>query len=257
MKTNKIEGIRRSSARKLSPSRLYETDDLRRVTGDTLRPGGFSLTDEAILRCGLCAGDMVLDAGCGRGATVAHMRHQYGIRAVGMDVSYGLLSCGMNAAGALPLVHGKIPHLPFPERTFQAVFCECVLSLTQDRRQALDAFYQSLAPGGFLVLSDIYSKTAVSMTDRHPLKTQTCINGAISLERVQREVIQTGFRLLHMQDHTPLLTQLAANLIFTYGSMDCFWGRFCSPDSLERARQGIKQIRPGYYLLIAQKRTPI
>ncbi len=44
---------------------------LRAVTGPTLRPGGFALTERAVALAGLLPGWPVLDVGAGGGASVA------------------------------------------------------------------------------------------------------------------------------------------------------------------------------------------
>ena len=56
---------------------VYENEDMRRVTGDTLRPGGMFLTDRAIKICDFKYGDKILDVGCGMGVTVEKLKREY------------------------------------------------------------------------------------------------------------------------------------------------------------------------------------
>ena len=55
-------------------SRPYESPALREAIGPALRPGGLDLTERAARYCGLAAGDLVLDVGCGIGATAAFLK---------------------------------------------------------------------------------------------------------------------------------------------------------------------------------------
>ena len=51
---------------------LYGTEAFREVAGETLRPGGLELTRyglDCMAEAGLAQGGLVLDAGCGTGAS--------------------------------------------------------------------------------------------------------------------------------------------------------------------------------------------
>mgnify|MGYP001004177448 CR=1 FL=1 len=42
----------------------YESDDMKNITGETLRPGGFTLTDKAVKFCKLSSKDSIMDLFC-------------------------------------------------------------------------------------------------------------------------------------------------------------------------------------------------
>ena len=67
-------------------------------------------------------------------------------------------------------------------------------------------------------------------------------------------VEESGLTAVIWEDHSALLKQLAAQLIFSFGSLNAFWAATCSeglPDAIEAT---VKRARPGYYLLIAQRK---
>lgn len=66
---------------------LYETKHLEGTTGETLRPGGYELTEKIINRCAFKKGDEILDLGCGNGATLHYLKEKYGIDGMGLDPS--------------------------------------------------------------------------------------------------------------------------------------------------------------------------
>lgn len=205
---------------------LWKTPELRVAAGNTLRPGGFALTDRAAEILGVLPGWRVLDVGCGLGSTVGRLRARYGAQAWGVDFSMEQLA----AADGLPgLVRARGDCLPFRTGTFDALFCECVLSLLDDRARALEEFARVLKPGGHLVLTDLYSGDGCACPG------DSCATRAGSLADVRGLLSKHGFGVTLAEDHSPHLRDLAARLIWVGG------GRKCACDG-----------HLSYYLMIAQ-----
>ncbi|MFH0726497.1 MAG: methyltransferase domain-containing protein [Pseudomonadota bacterium] len=232
---------------------LYESPEIREVTGETIRPGGFSLTDRAVPRCGFSHGNLILDAGCGTGATVERLVTRHGLRAVGVDISRLLLSQGAAKNQNRTLAVATIPRLPFKPGVFDGVFCECVLSLVPDRAGTLRGFCDVLKPDGYLVLTDIYARSDRMTPDLPVPGVRTCINGALPLDTLSGLVTGAGFTIHLIEDHSALLRELAVRLIFEFGSLSQFWGSWCSKETATETRETVNRLKPGYYLLIAQK----
>ncbi len=62
----------------------------------------------------------ILDLCCGAGRHIQAMRNR-GLAAIGMDLSPVLLGAARRCAGAVSLVRGDMRHLPFRDRSFDAV----------------------------------------------------------------------------------------------------------------------------------------
>lgn len=206
---------------------LWEREELRAVAGDTLRPGGFELTDRAAAHIGLLPGQRVLDVGAGLGATVARLRSRYGVQAWGVEPSADQL---IRADGQPGLVQGFGDRLPFRAGAFDALFCECVYSLFEDRPGGLAEFHRVLKPGGFLVLSDLFASGSPASGGA------SCADRAASLDETASLVRDSGFTLDVLEDHSAHLRDLAARLAWTGEGVACGCGR------------GL-----GYFLMIAQK----
>jgi arsenite methyltransferase len=235
---------------------LYETRVLRDVTGPVIRPGGFDLTDRGVAYCGLAPGARLLDVGCGTGAAVDHLCRHHGLTAMGIDRSEALLEEGMRSHGGSALVRGRAEALPVGDGRVQAVLCECVLSLCPDPLCTLGETLRVLQPGGYLVLTDVYargSSTPVENTGR-PI-VNCCLQGAVDRYTLETRITGAGFDLLLWEDHSLLLKQLAAQLVWTYGSLDAFWSAVYGPDAPNVMHGGGAGgcSRPGYYLLVARK----
>ncbi len=211
---------------------LWERPGLRRAAGNTLRPGGFRLTDRAASFAGLAPGWRVLDVGSGLGATVNRLRSRYGVWAVGVELSGRQIS---NASGAGGMVRGNGADLPFVSNVFRAVFCECVLSLLPDPVAALKGFWRVLAPGGFLCLSDLYG------VEHRTHGGGSCAEGAFGRQEIGEALEYCGFETRLFEDHTQLLKELAARLILG--------GEICDSDG----GCGGRESGLGYFLVVAQK----
>lgn len=238
--------------------KLYESDVLRQTTGDTLRPGGFFLTDLGVKRCNFLPGARVLDVGCGSGATVERLVSQYQLQAIGIDPSEVLLGNGKERNPGLNLIRGQGENLPFPANYLEGVFAECTLSVMEDPDQVLKEIFRVLKQGGWLVISDVYTRNPNGLKGLQELNIDSCIRRALPRERLINKLVEQGFNIVDWSDHTNLLTQLTVNLIMAHGSMANFWlksSSCSSPVDPVLAQDAIKQAKMGYFQLIAQKNT--
>jgi arsenite methyltransferase len=234
---------------------LYEAPALRDITGPVIRPGGLELTDRGLACCSLAPGDRVLDIGCGTGAVVEYLRRRHGLAGLGLDFSSALLAEGSKIHSELPLVRGRAEQVPAPDGCFRAVLCECVLSLCPDPLRVLREVRRVLRPGGHLVLTDVYARGLVTAAFTGKLSVNCCLQGAVGRSTVEDRIVAAGYDLLLWEDHSALLKQLAAQLVWTYGSLGAFWSAIAAPEAADTMRGGGTGgcSRPGYYLLVAQK----
>lgn len=235
---------------------LYENDALSVVTGDTLRPGGFFLTDLGVKRCDFLPGAKVLDLGCGNGATVDRLVSLYQLRAVGLDPSERLLEIGTKKNPGLNLIRGVGEDLPFEANHMDGILAECTLSVMEDLEKVLKEIFRVLKPGGWLVINDVYARNPEGLKPLQDLNLDSCIRRALPKEPFLNQLVGHGFSLVNWSDHTNLLTQLTVNLIMTHGSITEFWLKSSScSGSFDPilAQAAIKQAKMGYFQLIAQK----
>jgi len=232
---------------------LYESAALQTVTGPTLRPGGLELTQRALSYCALPAGARVADLGCGIGATVGHLRRHHRLRAVGLDRSAGMLGRARQKDPGLPLVRGDAARLPFEDGRLSAVLCECFLTLVADIDAAWHEIHRVLAPGGFLILTDIYARGPRPDSGLSMLPGNACLKGASSREEIAGRMQRSGFALLVWEDHSEALKRLAAELVLACGSLQALWGAAGGPGGATACASAVRQARPGYFLSVARK----
>lgn len=246
MKTNSS-----AAACPLTSPNLYESVALRRATGKTLRPGGLSVLEHALEHYPYKSGSRVLDIGCGLGATVDYLRNKWELRAAGLDMSRKLLNEAARSAPTLPLLQGRAESLPILNNSFDGLVCECVLSLVTDLARTLAECHRILVPGGRIILSDIYRRNSLDGDQIVPCRS--CLDGACTREQLLGWLGQAGFVLHCWEDHSYLLAELAAKLVFMYGSLAAFWQGFAGASDGHQMQQVTQSMRPGYYLIVAEK----
>jgi SAM-dependent methyltransferase len=234
--------------------KLFESTAVRQVTGETIRPGGFYLTDRAVNFCALPAGAAVLDVGCGSGATVEYLREVYKLDAMGVDPSELLLSAARARKADLPLIQARGEDLPLASGIMDGVLAECTLSLMSDLDRTLSEIHRVLKDDGCLAVNDVYARNPDGIQELRQLTIESCLRGAISKTELTDRIRANGFEIILWEDHTELLKQLTAKMIWTLGSMTEFWLKTasCTIDPRE-AQLAMAKARMGYFMLIARK----
>jgi SAM-dependent methyltransferase len=214
------------------PARPCEAAELRSLCGSTLRPGGLALTREALELACFPPGARLLDLGCGPGGTLRFLRES-GFEAQGLDRSPELLA---EAGQYGPVLEADFHDLPLADEFFDGVFCECVLSLSPDPARVLGECARVLKRGGRLAVSDLFS--------RQPGERPGPEAGSLAFFRAQ--LAAAGFSLSQCLDRSRYLKELAARLVWRFGSA-----------AMPAGPWGPAGARPGpgtsYYLLIAEK----
>jgi len=206
------------------------------VAGETLRPGGLALTRRALALAELPAAALVADLGCGPGAT-ARLLALDGHRVLALDCSPELLTQA-SGPGVSPLL-AQAQALPLATACLDAVFCECVLSVTGAATTVLAEAGRVLKPGGVLVLSDLYLRGGSAPA----LGAGDCLSGALPERWLLNALQAAGFAVQSFEDHSRLLAELAARLVFAglpRVRLDCG----CASGQ-----------RPGYFLCLARTRA--
>lgn len=230
---------------------LYESEKFSSITGPTLRPGGIALTQKMLDLCELEPSSMVLDIGCGQGATLA-LLEQLGHCPYGVDVSANLLFKAMDAAPKAIVAKAGAEKTPFSDAFFDAAFSECVLSLMEEPKLMLSEACRVLKPGCMLCLTDIYIRERREDAAECAADFKSCLHSAMELDQVQALIQAAGFEIVHVSDHTDKLKQLTAELIFAYGSLKDFWGFFVGARKAEDMCACNHKF--GYYMLVARKK---
>lgn len=180
-----------------------------------MRPGGLVITDEALDLCAFPAGSRLIDLGCGPGGTLKYLRER-GFEAIGVDRSPALLA---EAKAFGPVREADFHRLPFEDSFVDGLLCECALSLADDKSRVLAECFRVLKAGGRLVVSDIFRMKKVDLTVSRPVvQSAGCLGGAVDLDMMRKLLLDNSFEVEHYRDHAPALRELAARLVWHFGS---------------------------------------
>ena len=82
---------------------------------------------------------------------------------------------------------------------------------------------------------------------------KSCMRGLFNIDILKETIVNSGFDIICFEDFTELLKQLMVEIIFKYGSMSIFW-EIATCGSCGDFQQKLTLCKPGYFLLIAQKK---
>ncbi len=232
----------------------YESEHMRNITGATLRPGGFTLTDKAVEFCKFSSEDSIMDLGCGMGATLNHLYEKYNIKAVGIDPSEKLIDIGKKNYEHLNFVRGRGEEIPFENEKFHGIFAECTLSLMENLHGVISEVFRVLKIGGWFIATDVYAKRPEFIDELQGISVNSCMRSLHNLELLRENIEKAGFEIMLLEDCSDMLKALMVKTIFSYGSMSVFWNKAaqCSIDG-NKFQSLLKNCKPGYFIMIARK----
>ncbi|HZS04439.1 MAG TPA: class I SAM-dependent methyltransferase [Blastocatellia bacterium] len=196
-------------------ARLYESDYVKLLLGDSFHPGGMKLTERLgeVLR--LHPHSRVLDAASGKGASAIYLAGSFGCEVVGVDYGGDNVRQAREAAtakglgGRVRFEQGDAERLPFDDATFDAIICECAFCTFPDKRAAAREFARVLKPGGRVGMSDLTRAAGDLPKELDTLLAWVaCIADAQSVESYADFLAQAGLRVDCVEPHDEALTEM-------------------------------------------------
>lgn len=117
---------------------------------------------QMVKAAGLSKNAVLLDVACGTCdvALEASAQLKGAVKIIGLDFSFGMLNLGKKKLRkkdnrSIALLNGDALFLPFSNEIFDAVFIAFGIRNIMDRRRAIQSFYDSLKPGGRVVVLEL------------------------------------------------------------------------------------------------------
>lgn len=250
---------------------LYQSELARQILGDTLHPGGLALTHQLGKLMGLQPGQWVVDLASARGASAMAMSRVYKCKVVGVEfgreavVAAHLTSYSSRPGARSFHLQGDAEQPPLRPGMFDAVYCECSMSLFLDKAGAVAEIAGLLRPGGRFGLSDVTVEPGCLPSELDgTLGQMLCLTDALSVDGYVRILKESGLHLVHQVDASieaikildGLQARLGAftvwqNLTGQQGTEPELLGQV--PELLTTLRTLVTQGQLGYWLFVAEK----
>jgi ubiquinone/menaquinone biosynthesis C-methylase UbiE len=167
--------------------------------------GSARLTRKIVDTLDLRAGEHLLDAGCGTGATAEQIAREYGATVTGVTISpvgLGMAEKRANASevgGRLRFELGDYHAMRFPENHFDALIAVESLMHAVDLDKALLEFHRVLRPGGRLAIAETTKArpdARITMSySRDPMMAGQWVEAVTAAGFVAEEWIECGHRV--------------------------------------------------------------
>jgi arsenite methyltransferase len=219
------------------------------ATGSYIRPGGIALTQRALDICKLPVGSRLVDIGCGIGGTLDYLGQNGAYHLTGLDPSESLLGQVEGGQSHGRLIRGTGDTLPFKDSSFDALLCECVLSVLNNKQLALSEFARVLDQDGYLIISDVFIKEGSGQQRSEETQGgRPARDGLLTRENLWTLLRGFGFSPLLWEEHDGLLKEFLARMIMAGERLPDSWR--CRGGRGDR-ETGLPKI--SYFLLVARK----
>jgi ubiquinone/menaquinone biosynthesis C-methylase UbiE len=199
-------------------ARLYESEFVSRVLGESFHPGGEALTERLGELLGLTRASHVIDAASGIGTSALLLAQRFGCSVVGIDFSEANVAHARAEAERLILADrvefrtGDAEHLPLDDQSVDVVICECAFCTFPDKSQAAREFARVLTPGGRLGLSDITRAPGPPGELDDLMAWVACLADARPAAAYAELLMEAGFVDVAVERHDDALSDLVRRL---------------------------------------------
>lgn len=249
--------------------RLYESEIVTRLLGESFHPGGTALTERLGVLLGLSPGSLVLDAASGNGTSAVFLAQRFGCRVVGVDLSADNIARAASEAARLGLADrlrfdvGDAEQLPIDESLVDAIICECAFCTFPDKPRAASEFARVLKPGGRVGLGDITRSPGPPGELSDLMSWVACLADARTAESYGAWLADAGFSHAVIEEHDDALTEMirsigtrlfATEVLAGLGKLDLAGIDLRAAKRLtKQAMAAVAEHRLGYAIVLAVK----
>ena len=246
-------------------ARLYESDLVTRLLGDSFHPGGLQLTERLGEIIGLTPDCHLLDVAAGIGTSALFLAERFGCHVTGVDYSAANVERAQREGQRRGLTdrvrfeRADAESLPFGDASFDAVICECAFCTFPAKTAAAREFRRVLRPGGHVVLSDITRMPGSSGELNDLMGWIACLADARSEAEYEAFLSAAGFALCPSETHDSALVDLvrqvqsrllAAEILTSLQQLDLHGIDFASAKRVvQSALTAIDERRLGYAIV--------
>jgi ubiquinone/menaquinone biosynthesis C-methylase UbiE len=230
------------------------------ATVEHLHCGGLATTREQAKRLALTEDSRVLDVGCGIGGPARYLAHSCGCRVDGIDLTPELIETGRvltercGLADRVVMQLGNALELPYPDQTFDVVWCQNVAMNIADKDGLLAGVYRVLKPGGLFTSTEYSVGPGGDIIFPVSWADDASIN-FLDPEDVMRERYHTaGFRILEWMNYSNIAIEHYEKMLSAPPKLS---SRLVFGDEVsERQRSSLRNLIEGrtiYWMITAER----
>ena len=199
-------------------ARLYESDVVARLLGDSFHPGGLAFTERLGHLLELNPESHLVDAACGSGASALFLAQRFGCRVHGFDLSRQNVERASAEAARRGLServrfdYGDAEHLPLGDASVDVVICECAFCTFPDETAAAREFARVIRPGGRIVLSDITRAAGPADELNDLMAWIACLADARSSDAYAEWLTEAGLSIAIVEPHDEALRDMVRTI---------------------------------------------
>lgn len=197
---------------RISCDDLYSHPAVRWFLGDSLHPGGLTLTRRLAEKMGLPRGSTVLDVASGCGATAKFLTEELGWNLIGIDLVMENLKQAGKRDGSAGYLRGDAEAIPVASESIDGVVCECSLSIFPNKSLAVSEMSRVLKPNGAIGVSDVTFEGELPEKLKNIFSRVACIADVKSPEEYCILLEGAGFRQINIEDHDEEMQALVESI---------------------------------------------
>lgn len=204
----------KADATKQCCARLYESDIVSLLLGDSFHPGGVALTERLGHILELTRESHVVDAASGRGTSALFLAQRFGCRVWGFDLSRQNVerataeAARQGLSGRAQFACGDVERLPLADESVDAIICECAFCTFPDKPAAVRQFARALRRGGRVGLSDITRAPGRPQELNDLMAWIACLADARSTETYASWLTEAGLTVTIAEPHDGALREM-------------------------------------------------
>ncbi|WP_440897767.1 class I SAM-dependent methyltransferase [Amphibacillus sp. Q70] len=171
------------------------TNMLAQLNVGSAHPGGASATQQAWHKINSHPHDVILDAGCGTGKTLAYLAETTKSRLFGIDNNDTMIAKAkqrLKNSRQVDLILADITDLPFPNETIDCILSESVTSFV-DITVGLKEYHRVLREHGILCLIEITAKDPLSANESAEINGFYGTHSILTKSEWQDAINEAGF----------------------------------------------------------------
>ena len=178
------------------------------ATVEHLHSGGLATTRDQAKRIAVTEDSRVLDVGCGIGGPARYLAHRYGCQVDGIDLTPELIETARvltercKLADRVMLQVGNALDLPYPDQTFDVVWCQNVSMNIADKTGFLAGVHRVLKYGGLFTSTEYSVGPGGDIILPVPWAYDASINFLESADVMRAQYHTAGFRILEWMNYS-------------------------------------------------------